>query len=106
VYDHDVVPVASRQVAPPSVDTSTAATVPPTSLAVPVTVTSVCCTTLAPPVGAVMVDVGAVWSLVAVAAESPARSVCGWTPMSARMFTVACWRSRSSSVCRLVSFSV
>src|SRR5690349_9432694 len=39
VYDHDVVPVAGCQVLPPSVDTSTPATTPPLSVAVPLTVT-------------------------------------------------------------------
>src|SRR3712207_5517673 len=37
LYDHDVVPVAGCHVAPPSTDTSTPATVPPVSVAVPLT---------------------------------------------------------------------
>src|SRR5262245_56613368 len=60
---HEVVPAARFQVVPPSTDTSTAATTPPTSLAVPVTVTGEPTGTVAPVAGDVMAEVGGVWSV-------------------------------------------
>src|SRR3954468_9461724 len=89
--------LAGCQVVPPSVDTSTPATTePPDALALPVTVTLVPSATVAPAAGAVMDDVGAVRLVDAVAAVSPARSVAGWAPMSARRLTVA-WRMLRST---------
>ncbi len=82
--------MAGCQVAPPSADTSTPPTCPPTSLAVPVTVTCVPSTGWAPPAGEVMMAVGGVVSVDAVAGCSPAIRVAGCTPMSANRFTVAC----------------
>src|SRR5262249_264045 len=56
---HAVVPVAGLKPAPPSTDTSTRATVPPpASLAVPVMLTVVPITTVAPAVGNVIVEIG------------------------------------------------
>src|SRR6266566_8853030 len=86
-----VVPVAGSQVLPPSVDTSTPATTPPpASPAVPVIVTVVPSEMLAPAAGDVIVDVGAVVSVDAVAAVSPEISVEGCAPMSANRLTVTC----------------
>src|SRR5262245_22897677 len=87
---HEVVPAARFQVVPPSTDTSTPATTPPTSLAVPVTVTFDPTGTVAPAAGEVMVEVGAVWSVEVVGLTSPAWSVWGRAPMSASMLAVAC----------------
>jgi hypothetical protein len=82
--------VAGCQVAPPSADTSTPPTCPPTSLAVPVTATCVPSTGCAPAAGEVMLAVGGVVSADAVAGCNPAIRVAGCTPMSANRFTVAC----------------
>lgn len=76
---------------PPSVETSTRATTPPPlSVAVPVIVTGRRAGTVAFAAGLVTVMAGPVWSVEAVATT---RLVCGdlgWTPMSAKMLTVAC----------------
>src|SRR5664279_2643210 len=90
LYVQLVVPVAGCQVEPPSVDTSTPATVPPESLAVPLIVTDVPSGTVPPGAGEVIVEVGAVVSVEAVAAWMPEIGVDGWAPMSANRFTVAC----------------
>ena len=55
-------PVAGCQVVPPSVETSTPPTTPPTSLAVPVIVIKLPAWTLEPDVGVVIVEVG--WNCV------------------------------------------
>src|SRR5215831_962521 len=88
VNAHDERPLAGCQVAPPSTETSTPATTPPTSLAVPVTVTGV--PTCAPVTG-LMPEVGGAVSVEAVAASNPACKLPGWSPISAKRFTVACW---------------
>jgi hypothetical protein len=56
---HAVVPVAALKVAPPSTDTSTRATVPPASLAVPVMLTAIPVDKFAPDAGEVIAEVGA-----------------------------------------------
>src|SRR5262245_65258881 len=38
-----------------------------------------------------MVDVGGVWSVDWLAMTRLAWRVCGWTPISASRFTMACW---------------
>src|SRR5690349_7884217 len=96
-YVQLVVPVAGCQVAPLSVDTSTPATTPPVSLAVPVTVTFPPSPTVVEDDGEVMVEVGAVVSVDAVAATSPVSRAHGWAPMSASRLTVA-WRMLRSGV--------
>jgi hypothetical protein len=92
--------VAGCQVAPASVETSTAATrPPPASVAVPVTVTLEPLPTLLPSVGDVKVVSGAVVSEEAVVAVRPAMSVVGWAPMSASRLTVACCMRESAGDC-------
>src|SRR5664279_514618 len=71
LYVQLVVPVAGCQVAPPLVDTSTPATVPPESLAAPLIVTAVPSGTLPPGAGEVILDVGATVSVDAVASWIP-----------------------------------
>src|SRR4051812_26472025 len=94
VYDQLVVPLASCQVVPPSVETSTPATdPPPVSVAVPVSVTFAPSATVAG--GFVIVDVGAVESVDGDAATRPVCSVVGWAARSARTLTVACCMLRS-----------
>lgn len=84
-------PVASWKVLPPSVETSTEATTPPpVSAAVPVIVIASPLFTVLPEVGEVIVAVGAVWSVVSVAATSPLCRVEGCAPISAIRLTVAC----------------
>jgi hypothetical protein len=64
---HEVVPVATLKLAPPSTDTSTRATdPPPVSLAVPVMLTAAPVNMVAPAVGEVIAEVGAVLSGVGV----------------------------------------
>jgi hypothetical protein len=64
---HAVVPVAALKVAPPSTDTSTLTTdPPPVSLAVPVMLTVVPISIVAPSVGDVIVEVGGAVSGVGV----------------------------------------
>src|SRR4029450_8778591 len=75
---------------PPSVETSTPATTPPVSAAVPVTVTWLPSVTVAPLDGDVNVAVGAVVSVVLVARIRPEIGAYGCTPMSANRFSVAC----------------
>jgi hypothetical protein len=76
--DQLVVPVAACQVAPLSVDTSTAVTIPPPpSEAVPVIVMAVPAGTDVPDDGDVIADVGATVSDDADAATSPDCSVPG-----------------------------
>src|SRR4051794_7564602 len=89
VYDQLVVPLASCQVVPPSVETSTPATEPPpVSVAVPVSVTCVPSATVAG--GLVIADVGAVESVDGDAVTRPVWSVVGWAARSASTLTVAC----------------
>ena len=76
-------------------ETSTPATTPPVSAAVPLMVILAPSPTVAPPAGEVIVEVGAVVSVDAVAAVSPEISAYGCTPMSANRFTVACCMLRS-----------
>ncbi len=87
---HDVVPAARFQVVPPSTDTSTAATTPPTSEAVPVTVSGDPTGTVVPATGKVTVETGAVWSVDVDGMVRPDCSVAGREPMSASMLAVAC----------------
>src|SRR6185503_2677384 len=89
LYDQLARPVAGCHVVPPSTETSMAPTAPPTSAAVPV-MTVALCGRLAPAAGAVIVDVGAVVSVVAVATDSGACRFAGCTFMSANRLTVAC----------------
>src|SRR5438874_1865560 len=97
--DQLVAPVAGRQVAPLSTDTSTPDTIPPPeSVAVPVIVTADPAVKFAPLAGDVIVDVGASASAETEAPISPACSVVGCTPMSAKRFTVACFMRRSTAV--------
>src|SRR5438270_171926 len=63
----------------------------PSPVAVPVTVTVAPLAKLVPGAGAVMVEVGVVRSVEALASIRPAWIVAGWTPMSARRLTVACF---------------
>src|SRR5262249_15429863 len=67
-----------------------ATTPPPASVAVPVIVTEEPSDKLAPAAGEVIVDVGGVVSVDAVAGVSPDMSVAGCAPMSADRVTVAC----------------
>ena len=95
--------MAGCQEVPLSVETSTPPTLPPpASVAVPLTVSGWPTGTVAPSAGDEMVDVGAVVSLLAVAADSPDCRVAGCTPMSANRLTVA-WRTASSAVRRRAS---
>src|SRR5215471_14964099 len=88
--------VAGCRVVPPSVETSTPATTPPpVSAADPLTVTAAPSDSVAPEDGDVIVEVGAVVSVDAVAAVTPDISVVGCTPMSANRFTVACCMAES-----------
>src|SRR5919199_3808714 len=64
-------PVATCQVVPPSVETSTPPTTPPVSVAVPLIVTLLPGATVVPEAGDVIVDVGAPGSVGIVAAVSP-----------------------------------
>ena len=82
--------MAGCQDAPPSVDTSTPATRPPTSVAVPLTVTVVPLAIDAPDAGVLIVATGPVVSVDAVAATRPVIRVAGCAFMSARRLTVAC----------------
>ena len=70
-------PFTSCQVVPPSTEISTPTNVPPTSLAMPLMVTGVLVVSVAPFVGEVMLTVGAVKSVDAVAAVSPDIIVAG-----------------------------
>jgi hypothetical protein len=71
-YVQLVKPVTGCQVLPLSVETSTPPTMPPPmSLAVPLMVICVPSGIVVPGVGLVIVDVGGVWSVEAVAADSP-----------------------------------
>src|SRR4051794_39025960 len=63
---------------------------PPAPVAVPVIVTELPTWKTDPAAGAVMTDVGTVWSAEAVAATRPDWREPGCTPMSANRFTVAC----------------
>src|SRR6185295_3619792 len=89
------VPSAVRHVAPLSTETSTAATTPPTSLAVPVIVIGLPLWTCAPIAGDVMTEFGATMSLDGMVAISgrvgsaPICRVAGCAPMSASSVTVA-----------------
>src|SRR4051812_49139992 len=90
LYDQLVVPLAICQVRPPSVDTSTPATTPPASVAVPEIVDSAPSCRVAPAAGEVIAAVGPAVSVDAVAGTRPVISAYGWTPMSANRLTVAC----------------
>src|SRR5437879_2491988 len=68
---HAVVPLARCQLVPPSMETSTPPTKPPVSVAVPLITTSVFCVTCMPAAIDVMLDVGLVLSVDALAATSP-----------------------------------
>src|SRR4051794_16946738 len=81
---------AGCQLLPPSVEISTPATTPPTSDAVPETVVLAPFAIAAPVEGDVIAEDGAVVSVDALAATSPAVRVAGCAPMSANRFTVAC----------------
>src|SRR5664279_510863 len=89
VYDQELVPVAGCHVAPPSTVTSTPATTPPESVAVPETVTWVP-SAMFPAVGVLMVTAGGGWALEADVATRPGCKLVGWTPMSARTLIVSC----------------
>jgi hypothetical protein len=87
-----------RQVCPPSSETSTPATTPPPSTAVPEMVTVVRAGMLAPEAGCTIEAVGAVTSVDLVAATSPGCMLYGWAPMSANRLTVACCIRASTGV--------
>src|SRR5258707_13479583 len=90
--------VTGCQVAPPSVETSTPATTPPpASLGVPLMVTAEPSERAAPWEGEVIVEVGGVVSVDAVAVVSPEIGEAGWAPMSAKRLTLACCRARSGA---------
>ncbi len=82
--------MAGCQVVPPSSETSTLPTRPPTSDAVPVTVTVSPLLTTELEVGVEMVVCGAVVSVEVPGAVSPDIIVVGRIPMSPNRFTVAC----------------
>ena len=82
-------PVARRHVVPPSTDTSTPPTTPSASVAVPETVTIVPAGMLAPDAGEMMVEDGAVVSVLALAGISALWIVAGCVPMSASRLTIA-----------------
>src|SRR3954465_2814851 len=84
-------PLARRQVAPPSVETSTPATVPLVSDAVPLIVTVVPDPTAAPATGEGIVDTGGRTSAEAGAGVRPGWSVPGCAPMSPSTLIVPCW---------------
>ena len=74
--------VTGCQVLPLSVDTSTPATTPPPlSVAVPETVTVLPLAMVELAAGEVILDVGGVLSVAAVAATKPDSRVVGWTPI-------------------------
>ena len=80
---------------PPSTDTSTPATTPPASPAVPLIDTRLPLPTEAPAAGDAMAEEGAIVSNVMFAwrgfvASAPVCSDAGCAPMSASRFTVAC----------------
>jgi hypothetical protein len=91
-------PFAGCQVVPPSVDTSTPPTCPPTSEAVPLIVTVLPLVMLASAAGEVTVEAGAVWSVEVVAAFRSLCNVSGWTFMSASRLIVACRMLGSGAV--------
>src|SRR4051812_30722590 len=63
---------------------------PPESAAAPVTVTADPAVKLLPEAGEVIIEVGAVWSVAAVAATIPVWREPGCAPISANRLTVAC----------------
>ena len=80
-YVHEEVPVAVCQVAPPSVETSTAATTPPpASVAVPEIVVELPSASPAPSDGEVTVALGSVVSVDAGVAINPDWRVAGCAP--------------------------
>src|SRR5439155_26001038 len=83
-------PVARCHDVPPSTETSTPATMPSVSDAVPLITTSVWPRNVDPLTGEPIVDVGAWLSVDTVAATRPPVRVAGCTPMSANRLTVAC----------------
>src|SRR6266700_908121 len=83
-------PLAGCHVVPPSTETSTPPTTPPPiSVAVPEMLTVLDCI-VEPPLGEVIVELGAVASVDAEAATRPVCRVAGRAPRSANKFTVAC----------------
>src|SRR6266542_1290431 len=98
LYDQLVVPMAGCQVLPPSVDTSTPATTPPTSAAVPVMEMLAPLVNEAPAVGEVMTEVGSVVSVDRLAGTKPVRSEPGCAFMSASKLMVACCMLTSAAV--------
>src|SRR6266550_2254977 len=89
-YDQFSWPMASFHVTPPSTDTSTPATAPPGSPALPLIVKAEPTPTVAPPMGDAIVDAGGVVSDDPTAGMRPASIVVGCTPMSAKRLIVAC----------------
>src|SRR6478735_4737224 len=87
---HDVVPVAACHVAPLSLETSTPATRPAASAAVPVRVTRSPFFWDWPAAGVLIVTVGPAVSVDFVAAARPVIRVAGCAPMSASRLTCAC----------------
>jgi hypothetical protein len=88
---HDVVPVAALKVAPPSTDTSTRATIPPSaSLAVPVMLITAPVITVAPGAGKVIAEVGVVVSWITVTLISAGGSCKFPLSSTARLLIVAC----------------
>ena len=71
-------------------DLDAATTPPPESVAVPLIVTVLPFAMVAPADGEVIVEVGGVVSVGAVAATRPDISVAGCTPIMANRLTVAC----------------
>src|SRR6185503_4408117 len=93
---HDAVPCAAFQVVPPSTDTSTPATTPPLSDAVPVMVMRSPLPTVPPLAGEVTTDVGANTSddlADAISGRDGSAPICsepGCAPKSANRLMVAC----------------
>ena len=99
LYCQFVVPAAGCHVVPPSNETSTPATMPPpASVAVPVIVTVLPHRIDALARGEVIVDVGGVVSVEALAATKPGCLVAGWMPMTATQLTIATWIRTTAGV--------
>ena len=94
-YSHEERPYAGRHVAPPSSETSIAATAPPTSVAVPPMRNPFPTVAGAPAVGDRMVATGRVVSVDAVGIVRPAIRLVGVAPRSASTLRVACCMRRS-----------
>src|SRR4051794_41817688 len=91
VYVQFCRPVARRQVAPPSVETSTPATVPLVSDAVPLIVTVVPDATDALAAGEVIVDTGGTTTAEGGAGGGARCRVPGRGPLAPRPLTRPCW---------------